>query len=92
MYLFAKALSQPALPEGNGEAGTVEDPQRAGDPQHMPPRLRVVTVAQREASRAIFFALLRDLHAGFAQNVIPQVVDPASNHSCLLIKHHCDCY
>ena len=71
MYLLAKALSQPALPEGDGQAGAVEDPERAGDPQHMPASFGVVTVAQREAGRAIFFALLGDLHAGLAKNVIP---------------------
>lgn len=44
-YLLAKALSQPALPESNGQACAVEDPQGAGDSQHMPARLGVITMA-----------------------------------------------
>lgn len=82
-YLFAEALSQPALPEGDGQASAVEDPQGAGDPQHMPARLGVVTVTQRKTGGAVLLALLGDLHAGLAQNVITQVIGPARNKNFL---------
>ena len=75
-YLLAKALSQPALPEGDRQSSAVEDPQRAGDAQQMPARLLVVAVAQGKTSRTILPALLSHLDTRLAQNSVAQVVRP----------------